>query len=98
MRPSLAWAQSPTNGSAGAHPASAPTPLDRLVAVNLRNVTVRQALDEIRSSTGIDFNFETSIVNDLDERVSFQDSRTSLARALAFILRGTGLVAVPFDS
>ncbi|HZS59042.1 MAG TPA: hypothetical protein VFA43_07210, partial [Gemmatimonadaceae bacterium] len=101
MRPSQARAQSPTNGSGGSHPApssAAPTPLDRLVSVNLRDASVRDALDQLRASTGIDFNFESSVVNDIDQRVTFRDSRTTLGRALAYVLRGTGLVAVPFDS
>jgi outer membrane receptor protein involved in Fe transport len=55
-------------------------------------------LDQIHSKTGIDFNFESSVVNDLAQRVTFHDSRTTLARALGFVLRGTGLVALPFDS
>ena len=79
-------------------PAASPTPLDRVVTIDLRDATVREALDEIHRSTGVDFNFETLVVNSLAKRVTFHDSRTTLARALGFVLRGTGLVAQPFDS
>jgi len=77
---------------------SGATPLDRIVTVDLRDATVREALDEIHRSTGVDFNFETLVVNSLAQRVTLHDSRTTLARALGFVLRGTGLVAQPFDS
>jgi outer membrane cobalamin receptor len=77
---------------------SGSTPLERVVNVDLRDATVREALDEIHQSTGVDFNFETLVVNSLAQRVTFHDSRTTLARALGFVLRGTGLVAQPFDS
>jgi outer membrane cobalamin receptor len=93
--PCRAHAQSP----AIPRPAiSSPTPLDRVVTVDLRDATVREALDEIHRSTGVDFNFETLVVNSLAQRVTLHDSRTTLARALGFVLRGTGLVAQPFDS
>ena len=77
---------------------SGSTPLERVVNVDLRDATVREALDEIHQSTGVDFNFETLVVNSLAQRVTFHDSHTTLARALGFVLRGTGLVAQPFDS
>ncbi|HTD62461.1 MAG TPA: TonB-dependent receptor [Gemmatimonadaceae bacterium] len=92
MEPCVARAQSPASSS------DAPTPLDRIVTVDLREATVREALDEIHRSTGVDFNFETLVVNSLAQRVTLHDSRTTLARALGFVLRGTGLVAQPFDS
>jgi len=93
--PCRAHAQSP----AIPRPAiSSPTPLDRIVTVDLRDATVREALDEIHRSTGVDFNFETLVVNSLAQRVTLHDSRTTLARTLGFVLRGTGLVAQPFDS
>jgi outer membrane receptor protein involved in Fe transport len=95
VEPCVAHAQAnATPGSAS----SSPAPLDRIVAVDLRDATVREALDEIHQSTGVDFNFETLVVNSLAQRVTLHDSRTTLARALGFVLRGTGLVAQPFDS
>ncbi len=95
VEPCVARAQAP----ATPRPASSsPTPLDRIVTVDLRDATVREALDEIHRSTGVDFNFETLVVNSLAQRVTLHDSRTTLARALGFVLRGTGLVAQPFDS
>jgi outer membrane receptor protein involved in Fe transport len=95
----LAAAQPPANSTGGVRPAATPPiPLDRVVSVNIRDASVREALDQIHNSTGIDFNFESSVVNDLAQRVTFHDSRTTLARALGFVLRGTGLVALPYDS
>jgi outer membrane receptor protein involved in Fe transport len=92
-------AQSPASASSNSRLATgSPTPLDRVVTVDLRDATVREALDEIHRSTGIDFNFETLVVNSLAQRVTLHDSRTTLARALGIVLRGTGLVAQPFDS
>ncbi len=67
--------------------------LDRAIAVDFRGVTVRQALDLIRDSTGIPFDFETAVVSAAPQRVSFHDAHASLGRVLGIVLRGTGLGA-----
>lgn len=72
--------------------------LDRVVAVDWRGATVRQALDQLRDSTRISFNFESQLVDTVSQRVSFHDTHFSLGRALGYVLRGTGLIALPFDS
>lgn len=73
-------------------------PLERPVTVDLRDVTVHQALNVLRDSARIDFNYEDLVLDTVPQRVTFRGVHTRLARALAYILRGTGLVATPYEA
>lgn len=66
-------------------------PLDRIIRLSVRDATVHQALDSIEHASGLSFNFEISRIDAVHHPVSFSATRTTVARALGIILRGTGL-------
>jgi outer membrane receptor protein involved in Fe transport len=52
----------------------------------------------MRQPAGVDFNYENPAIDTVQQRVTFHGSRTPLGRALGYVLRGTGLIATPYDS
>ncbi len=64
------------------------------ISINLRNVSLARALDEISSKTGLHFSYSKEIVP-VDEEVSLNVSNASVEDALNEILAGTDLTWIP---
>jgi outer membrane receptor protein involved in Fe transport len=69
------------------------TALDQVIGIAVHDVTVHQALDAIERSAGVSFNYDVARIDSAPHRVSIAATRTTVARALAIVLRGTGLEA-----
>jgi vitamin B12 transporter len=67
--------------------------LDRVISVAVRDASVHQALDAIERGAGLTLNYDVPRIDSAPRRVSFSATRTTVARALAIVLRGTGLEA-----
>jgi outer membrane receptor protein involved in Fe transport len=69
------------------------TPLDRVIRVGIHDAPLHAALDSIERSAGLTFNYDVARIDSAARRVSFSATRTTVGRALAIVLRGTGLEA-----
>jgi hypothetical protein len=67
--------------------------LDTMFAISLHAVSVHAALDAISHQSGVPLNFDTDLVDALPQRVTIARAHTTVACALASILKGTGLAA-----
>jgi outer membrane receptor protein involved in Fe transport len=81
-----------SRGDSAAPPVDS-VPLDRVVRLAVHDVTLHQALDSIERSAGLTFNYDVGRIDSVRRPISFSATRTTVARALAIILRGTGLEA-----
>jgi TonB-linked SusC/RagA family outer membrane protein len=69
------------------------SPMDRRVSLDLRNVTLRDALHEIDRQAHLGLAF-TPVIVPLDRKVTCQADSITVAEALARVLHGTGVIAV----
>jgi len=72
---------------------SQPPPLERRVTLDLRNVTLRDALREIDRQARLGLAFTPRVVP-LDRRVTIRGDSVTVGDALERVLRGTGVKAV----
>lgn len=68
-------------------------PLERTVSLDLRNVRLRAALDEIDRQAGLGLTYSPRVVP-VDRVVSVHGKDMAVSKALAAVLRGTGVEAV----
>jgi outer membrane receptor protein involved in Fe transport len=61
--------------------------------VAIHDAPLPAALDSIERSGGLTFNYDVARIDSVGRRVSFGATRTTVGRALAIVLRGTGLEA-----
>jgi TonB-linked SusC/RagA family outer membrane protein len=68
------------------------SPLERIVTLDLRKVSLRSALDEIGRQSGVALTYSPRVVP-VDKVVSVRGEKITVAKALAAVLRGTGVEA-----
>ncbi|HEY9429480.1 MAG TPA: hypothetical protein VIR34_20135, partial [Gemmatimonadaceae bacterium] len=68
------------------------SPLDRIVSLDLRKVSLRSALDEISRQSGVALTYSPRVVP-VDRVVSVLGKKITVAKALATVLHGTGVEA-----
>jgi outer membrane receptor protein involved in Fe transport len=70
-----------------------PSPLERLIAIDLRATTLHQALDTIQARGAIELNFVPSQIDRVTTRVTLSDAHITVRRAIDRALAGTALHA-----
>lgn len=97
--PGAAHAQScnPTAPTIVSAAAQWPAPLDRKVSLYARDVALREALDRLTVSAGVDLSYASELVP-LDRRVCAAFESVALGDALTQLLQGTGTAPVPVGS
>ena len=66
------------------------SPLERVVSLDLRKVSLRSALDEIGRQSGVALTYSPRVVP-VERVVSVRGEKITVAKALATVLRGTGV-------
>jgi outer membrane receptor protein involved in Fe transport len=74
------------------HRSGSPT-MDVVIALTLKDVSVREALTTIEREAGVTFNYDVSLIDSLSQRVSIAAPRITVGQALAVALHGTGMEA-----
>jgi TonB-dependent receptor len=71
---------------------------DVYISINLKNATLRQALDEISKKSGLSITYNDSDLTKKADAISYEHERVSVNQILGYILKDTGLAFREFKN